>query len=72
MEITLPLDKMSVADKISIMKKLWSDLCQHANEMQSPAWHNNVLLARKKNLEKGKDRFLDWKNAKQYLKDKTK
>jgi len=37
---------MTTQDKMEAMERLWDDLCRGASEMDSPAWHEGVLLER--------------------------
>ena len=48
MSITLPLDKMTTAEKLCVMEELWADLTQNENEFESPAWHLTVLQERER------------------------
>jgi Putative addiction module component len=38
-EVTLPLDKMTVAEKLRAMEMLWADLSRNEAQIESPAWH---------------------------------
>ena len=49
MEITLPLEKMSIEEKIRTMETIWDDLCRKADSISSPSWHEDVLT-RKENI----------------------
>ena len=60
MNVSLPPDKMTNEEKIIIMEKIWKDLYQN-NAIESPLWHKEVLENRKKDIENGKERILDWK-----------
>jgi len=64
MSSTLPLDKMSISDKISTMELLWDDICRNVPEFTSPLWHGDILKKREKSLKQGKDEFEDWEKAK--------
>jgi len=70
MEITLPLDQMTLADKLRIMETLWADLSRHEEEFPSPAWHEQVLQARAEKLKSGEETFVAWELAKQQLRDR--
>jgi len=73
MSIALPLDKMTVAEKIQTMEYLWDDLCHHNTEdIQSPTWHKEILSEREKNIKSGKASFIDWDQAKKEIKDAIK
>jgi hypothetical protein len=64
MSSTLPLDKMSISDKISIMELLWDDICRNVPEFTLPLWHGDILKKREESLKQGKDEFEDWEKAK--------
>ena len=67
MKIELPLDQMTIGDKIRTMEYLWDDLCQHADQVQSPAWHSDVLAERERNIHVGEASFEDWNIAKKKI-----
>ena len=68
MSISLPLDKMSVEEKLQAMESIWDDLCDRADNLVSPAWHGEVLADRESALQGGDDEFIDWETAKQNIK----
>ena len=70
MEITLPLEKMSIEDKIRTMETIWDDLCQTAKSIPSPSWHKDILDEREKAIENGEEEFIDWSEAKKQIQDK--
>jgi hypothetical protein len=37
MEANLPLEKMSIAEKIRTMEIIWDDLCRKADRLSSPS-----------------------------------
>ena len=63
MFIELPLDKMTLADKLEVMETLWADLSRTPDELPSPVWHRDVLEERRRLVEQGRIRFLDWDAA---------
>ena len=64
MTVTLPLDVMSVNDKIQAMESIWLSFTQNAIEMESPSWHGDVLAAREARASDGSSRYSDWNQAK--------
>jgi hypothetical protein len=70
MEATLPLDKMSVAEKLHAMELLWADLSRHEAQLESPAWHGEVLNDRAAKIKSGQETFVDWETAKKELRKK--
>lgn len=63
MSIDLPLENMTLADKLEAMELLWADISRKPEELPSPAWHREVLLERRRLVAEGKLRFLDWDTA---------
>jgi hypothetical protein len=72
MEITLPLDKMTVPEKLRLMEALWADLSRHEESLESPPWHEEVLRDREARVKSGEETFMDWETAKQQLRDRCK
>lgn len=64
MGITLPLDKMTVAEKLEVMEALWNDLSQNSEDVSSPEWHEDVLMKREQAIKNGEEKFSDWEIAK--------
>lgn len=67
----IPLEKMSVEEKIRAMELLWDDLCKNAGDITSPAWHEDVLAERDAMLKRGEDQFEDWESAKRHIRNKV-
>ena len=72
MELALPLDQMTIAEKIRALEQIWEDLCRTPNEVPSPSWHADVLQDREKRGQEGPAQFVDWAEAKQNIRDSTK
>jgi hypothetical protein len=72
MEITLPLEQMTVAEKLRVMETLWSDLTRVQERFESPEWHGKVLRERAARVEQGKESFMDWETAKSQLRNRVK
>jgi hypothetical protein len=70
METTLPLDRMTIAEKLRAMELLWADLSRDEAQFNSPEWHGEVLHDRAARVKEGKESFMDWETAKQQLRDK--
>ena len=63
MSIHLPLDQMTLADKLEVMETLWADMSRNPADLPSPDWHRDVLQERKRLVDEGKLKFLDWETA---------
>ncbi len=70
MDIALPLDQMTTDEKLRAMEALWVDLSRHEEEIESPEWHQEVLLGRQEMLRSGQASLLDWERAKGELRDR--
>lgn len=70
MKVTLPLDKMSVAEKIDIMETIWSDLSKAPQNYSPPKWHGSILKERMLLAESGDVGFTDWDQAKKQIEDR--
>lgn len=69
MSQTLPLDEMTIEEKLETMEELWGDLVRRAEHVPSPEWHKDVLTQRQQSVKDGTDRPIDWNDAKQKLKN---
>jgi hypothetical protein len=72
MNIALPLDQMTTAEELRVMETLWADLSRNEREIESPAWHEQVLREREQRVRSGQESFIDWETAKQQLRDRLK
>ena len=63
MHVELPLDQMTLADKLEVMETLWADLSRRPEALPSPDWHKEELHRRKRLVEEGRLKFLDWETA---------
>ena len=69
MSIDLPLERMSVAEKLATMEAIWASLCCNPVDVDSPAWHEKVLVDRTKRLESNEATVCEWSEAKKRLQD---
>ncbi len=65
----LPLDEMSVEEKLQTMEVLWDSLSHDPDVIESPQWHGEILAQREQAIERGEDEFEDWETAKKQLRD---
>jgi len=69
MEVALPLEQMTTAEKLRVLEAVWEDLCRTPENVPSPAWHEDLLRAREERLRDGTSRMVDWPEAKQKIRD---
>lgn len=65
----LNLEEMTTEQKLRAMEMLWEDICRSAPDFASPSWHGDVLKEREKRIREGKDKFVDWDQAKKDIRD---
>ncbi len=63
----LPLEKMTMSEKISTMEILWENITQDSQCYPSPAWHEEILKERENMLKNGEAAFEDWETVKKEL-----
>ena len=63
---------MTTADQLRVMETLWADLSRNGQEIESPAWHEQVLREIEERVRSGQESFIDWETAKQQLRDRLK
>jgi hypothetical protein len=65
METTaLPLDRMTIGEKLMTMEVLWDDLCHNEEQIPVQDWHKQILDERQHQIDSGDARFVDWEEAK--------
>jgi hypothetical protein len=67
MPIKLPLQSMSVEDKLEALELIWDDICMQGKKKLTPDWHGSVLHRREADLQAGKDWSIDWEKAKRQI-----
>jgi putative addiction module component len=68
---TLPLDKMSIEEKRQAMEAIWENLSPNAEDIESPAWHEEELRVREAQVASGEAKFVDWEKAKKEIRRQT-
>jgi hypothetical protein len=54
---------MTLAEKLEAMELLWADLSRQPAALPSPEWHRDVLTERRRGVDDGTLKFLDWDTA---------
>jgi hypothetical protein len=72
MALDLPLDQMSVEEKLQVMEAIWADLSRDPESLESPSWHKEALEETKRRVESGEAVFSDWEKAKVSIRDRLK
>lgn len=64
MNIVLPLEKMTVDEKLKLMEEIWADLSRNPDDIPVPQWHLDLLREREQLVQEGKADFVDLDPAK--------
>ncbi|WP_058556216.1 addiction module protein [Thiohalocapsa sp. ML1] len=71
MTADLPVDQMTVEDKLLEMEALWGSLSRDPDTVASPAWHGEVLAERLAALKCGEAVLLDLDDVKRRMRERT-
>ena len=65
--VSLPLKRMTLAQKMEVLERVWDSVREEGDRLESPAWHGDVLAERRRLVEAGKAKFSPWKEAKERI-----
>lgn len=71
MQLSIPLDKMTISEKLLALEQIWDDLQRSSKDVPSPSWHEDVLRARQARAQEGTSHFGDWSDAKHGIRDRA-
>lgn len=71
MQFSIPLDKMTVAEKLRALETIWDNLQRTPEEVPMPAWHDDVLRARQQRVREGTSAFHNWDDAKRRIREQA-
>ncbi|VAX10776.1 hypothetical protein MNBD_GAMMA26-2037 [hydrothermal vent metagenome] len=52
------ISRMSKIERLQAMEAIWDSLIRETSEIESPAWHRDVLSNRRRKIEEGKTGFI--------------
>ncbi|MCA1809240.1 MAG: addiction module protein [Kiritimatiellia bacterium] len=55
---TLEINKMPTKDKIILMEEIWDSLLHDDGEIESPAWHEDILRERMLKIQDGSAEYI--------------
>jgi putative addiction module component (TIGR02574 family) len=67
MPIELPLNTMSVEEKVQLLEHVWDNLCRQSGDVRSPEWHAEILNERQRQIKNGTMAVSPWSEAKERL-----
>jgi hypothetical protein len=71
MTVMLPVDQMTVEEKLRTMEILWDDLRRNEENIPVPQWHKELLDERERLVREGKAHFEDWETVKKHITDRV-
>jgi hypothetical protein len=71
MPVEVPLNLMTLPEKLQLMEALWDDLTRRPEALESPAWHREVLQECRRKADTGEEQFNDWETAKEDIRRRT-
>lgn len=63
MPVTVPLNDMTLPEKLQLMEALWESLSRDPEAFESTDWRREVLEERAKRIASGEARFSAWEQA---------
>ncbi len=60
----LPIEEMTTAEKLTAMESLWDSLCRDEAQIPVQEWHKQILDERRRLIDIGEAKFIDWETAK--------
>ena len=67
LELKEEVSRLSKTEQLQAMEWLWASLSKKPEEVESPAWHGDVLAARKAKAESDNAQFLSVQQLKERL-----
>lgn len=70
-ELVLPLERMTVAEKMDVIDRIMDDLSRNSAAVPIIEWHGKMLRQRAEDLKNGTDRFISLEDAENRIREKT-
>lgn len=61
---TITLSQFTLREKLQIMQSIWEDLRSHIDRLEVPQSHKDILDERRRRIENGEAKLLDWEQVK--------
>ena len=66
-EIVLPLDRMTIDEKMEAVYTIWDDILSHPEQIKWPEWHAAYLRDLKESIDNGNEELVDFELAREML-----
>ena len=60
----IEISGMSRIERLQVMEAIWDSLSHDESEIETPAWHEDVLAGRQSKIKKGDAEFVSIENVK--------
>jgi len=67
--MNLNIQKMTIEEKLRTTEVLWDDICRKVPDLASHQEKGDILKDREEKIKQGKDKFIDWEQAKKDIQD---
>ncbi|MEA3232601.1 MAG: addiction module protein [Thermodesulfobacteriota bacterium] len=67
MQNAIEITHLSREEKLRVMEAIWEDLSNDQEQVESPDWHRHALQETKRRLSSGREKTVDWPDAKKEL-----
>jgi len=71
MDAMLPLDQMTVEEKLRAMEAIWRSLSKLEDQVPVPNWHKRVLDERQRQIDAGEATFVSLEEMKERVRKRT-
>ena len=69
---TIPtIEEMTPGQRAELLEELWKVMSRRPEDIEVPDWHLQILEERERALAKGETEFVDWEDAKMYIRERT-
>jgi hypothetical protein len=70
MSLVVPLNEMTIPEKLRLMEALWESLSRESVCVESPEWHREVLEERERRVASGEAQFTNCETAKADIRER--
>jgi len=67
MAFDLPIDSMSISEKLQVIELVWDSIRRSSDDVPSPDWHVELLKERSQRLASGEATVSNWEDARRRL-----
>ena len=71
MDAILPLDQMTVEEKLRAMEAIWRSLSKHEDRVPMPDWHKQILDEGQRQIDAGEASFVSLEEMKERVRMRT-